>query len=112
MRAIPGGLASKVSVEQAYGSTTSTPSGRKIDISIRIQEHLRRYAIDVQDVLARMPSSPFGSDDDDDRPFSPALPSTPPLKKSSDPFILFSPSKKDNIATATTTTMLIEERLL
>ncbi|KAG9064472.1 hypothetical protein KI688_003662 [Linnemannia hyalina] len=164
MRAIPGELASKASArarqaaEQAYGSTTSTPCGRKIDISTRIQvrnewkqeiaifefkssqatkqmlqrqqnksvrlnaaimmdlethglniehsypiiaegqglsEHLRRYAIDIQDVLAKTPSSPFEGGDDDDLAFSPALPSTPPPKKRSDSFILFSPSKKD-----------------
>jgi hypothetical protein len=45
--------------------------------------------------LSKTPSIQFGGDDDDDLAFSPARTSTPPPKKKSDPFILFSPSKKD-----------------
>ncbi|KAG0045416.1 hypothetical protein BGZ83_009380 [Gryganskiella cystojenkinii] len=152
MRAIPGELASKASAgarqiaEQTYGSTTSTPCGRKIDLSVRIQiqnewkkeivifefkspqatkqmlqrqqrksvrlnaailmdleargEHLRRYALDVLDGLSKTPLTPFGSDDDDEETPSPddhppAGSCTPPLKKRTNPFVLFSPSKKD-----------------
>ncbi|KAI7815743.1 hypothetical protein BC939DRAFT_534124 [Gamsiella multidivaricata] len=89
---------------------------------LSFREHLRRYAVDVVDVLAMSPSTPFGdgNEDDptstpddpsltpddpsltpDDPPLTPADPParqcTPPPRKRPSPFILFSPSKKDKI---------------
>ncbi|KAF9580570.1 hypothetical protein BGW38_002722 [Lunasporangiospora selenospora] len=73
--------------------------GDTIATLLAFREHLRRYSIDVLDALAKMPSTPFSGDDDNDHPFlptdSPVRSSTPPPKKRSDPFIIFSPSKKD-----------------
>ncbi|KAF9106560.1 hypothetical protein BGX27_009115 [Mortierella sp. AM989] len=64
------------------------------------KEHLRRYAIDVTDILAISSSTPFESDPDDSyedslltNPIS--RPSTPPSKKRVRPFVVFSPSKRD-----------------
>jgi len=64
--------------------------------------------VDVIDVLAMSPSTPFGDGDEDDPPTTPddppstpanppALQCTPPPRKRARPFILFSPSKKDKV---------------
>ncbi|KAG0290478.1 hypothetical protein BGZ96_006066 [Linnemannia gamsii] len=68
-------------------------------------EHLRRFAVDVKDVLGMSTQTPFGSSSDEDTDEDdvdgtlsvdvPARPSTPPPKKRPNPHILFSPSKRD-----------------
>lgn len=67
--------------------------------------HLRRFAVDVKDVLAMSTQTPFGSSSDEDTDEDdvdgtpsvdvPARPCTPPPKKRPNPHILFSPSKRD-----------------
>ncbi|KAG0025143.1 hypothetical protein BGZ82_010200, partial [Podila clonocystis] len=68
---------------------------------LSFREHLRRYAVDVVDVLAMSPSTPFGDGDEDDPPSTPDDPParqcTPPPRKRPSPFILFSPSRKDKV---------------
>lgn len=46
-------------------------------------------------MLIKQAFDTIGGEDDDGLAFSPARTSTPPPKKRSDPFILFSSSKKD-----------------
>ncbi|KAF9928048.1 hypothetical protein BGZ65_006439, partial [Modicella reniformis] len=56
-------------------------------------DHLRRFTVDVADVLA-MPASPiFGNESDEDN--STPSPAIPPPKKRPNPYVLFSPSKRD-----------------
>ncbi|KAF8926343.1 hypothetical protein BGZ47_002800 [Haplosporangium gracile] len=75
---------------------------------LSFREHLRRYAVDVVDVLAMSQSTPFGDGDEDDPPSipddPPSIPAdpsarqcTPPPRKRPSPFVLFSPSKKDKV---------------
>ncbi|KAG9071688.1 hypothetical protein KI688_005901 [Linnemannia hyalina] len=72
----------------------------------RATEHLRRFSIDVTDTLAQSNATPFNDDDYDyyeqeETPMSSPLsntrprPSTPPPRKRSNPFILFSPANKN-----------------
>lgn len=72
---------------------------------LAFREHLRRFAVDVKDVLAMSTQTPFGSSSDEDTDEDdvdgtpsvdvPARPCTPPPKKRPNPHILFSPSKRD-----------------
>ncbi|KAF9545153.1 hypothetical protein EC957_011223 [Mortierella hygrophila] len=75
---------------------------------LSFREHLRRYAVDVVDVMAMSPSTPFGGGDDDDPsstpddpPSTPADPParqcTPPPRKRPWPFMQFSRSKRDKV---------------
>ncbi|KAF9993560.1 hypothetical protein BGZ80_002162 [Entomortierella chlamydospora] len=82
---------------------------------LSFREHLRRYAVDVVDALAMPLSTPFSDDDEDDHPSTPddlpstsvdapstpadppARPCTPPPRKRPNPYILFTPSKKDKL---------------
>ncbi|KAF9919493.1 hypothetical protein FBU30_010960, partial [Linnemannia zychae] len=77
----------------------------KKDVLSTPKEHLRRLAIDVKDVLAMSVQTPFGSNSDEDTDDNyivgttsidvPERCRTPPPKKRLNPYILFSPSKRD-----------------
>ncbi|KAF9176657.1 hypothetical protein BGZ51_009874, partial [Haplosporangium sp. Z 767] len=95
-------LPSQVSLLKTFLQSNS------ILILLSFKEHLRRYAVDVVDVLAMSPLTPFGGGDEDDPPSTPNDPisttadpperqCTPPPRKRPTPFILFSPSKKDKV---------------